>query len=324
MKIKIIVNQQQITLNYLKMKKININHTNLFQLLLIVVLVILGTTKLNAQMKVGSNPKVLAPNSFLEVESKSGQAVVITRDSAFLGIGTLVPTRRLEIQNGNKPGAIKIVDGTQGAGKVLTSDSNGVAIWTTPYSPSPKNLTNSNGVIVTGGTGATYTDVSLRIDSSAIAKILTQSPSKDSLTSLLNNAGYDTTVDLWQNKDTSTFTMTGNVGIGINNPISKLEVKGAATNNTSVITSTATIDFTLSNLAATSSTATSITLSGIKDGGAYTLAFTSTAVSGEISFSATGYTFVYMGTITRTSGKRHIYSIIVIDTNAYVSMAVEN
>lgn len=44
-----------------------------------------------------------------------------------VGIGTASPTAKLDI-NGN----VKIADGTQGLGKVLTSDANGLTSWTTP------------------------------------------------------------------------------------------------------------------------------------------------------------------------------------------------
>ena len=46
------------------------------------------------------------------------------------GIGTSTPTNLLHL-NSATSGALKIVDGTQGAGKVLTSDANGVATWAT-------------------------------------------------------------------------------------------------------------------------------------------------------------------------------------------------
>ena len=49
--------------------------------------------------------------------------------SGFVGIGTTTPTTKLEINNGATAGAIKIVDGSQGDGKVLTSDANGVGTW---------------------------------------------------------------------------------------------------------------------------------------------------------------------------------------------------
>lgn len=170
------------------MKKDNVKNVITFQLFMVVLLMFLGTCKLNAQLKVGSNPKTLAPNVLFEIESNTGKAAVFTKDSAFLGLGTLVPTRRLEIQNGNNPGAIKIVDGTQGIGKVLTSDANGVGTWMTPFTATPQNLTNSNGIIVYGGTGATLTNVSLRLDSSAIAKMATQSPVKDSIIQVMKSA----------------------------------------------------------------------------------------------------------------------------------------
>jgi hypothetical protein len=44
-----------------------------------------------------------------------------------VGIGTLDPTRKLHVQGG-----VRISDGTQGAGKVLTSDADGNATWQTP------------------------------------------------------------------------------------------------------------------------------------------------------------------------------------------------
>ncbi len=47
-----------------------------------------------------------------------------------VGIGTAAPSTPLEVNSGSA-GAIKVVDGTQGAGKVLTSDANGVGTWQT-------------------------------------------------------------------------------------------------------------------------------------------------------------------------------------------------
>ncbi len=44
-----------------------------------------------------------------------------------LGIGTMAPKAKLDIA-----GTVKITDGTQGAGKILTSDANGNARWAAP------------------------------------------------------------------------------------------------------------------------------------------------------------------------------------------------
>ncbi|MGV4415192.1 hypothetical protein [Chryseobacterium sp. T1] len=65
-----------------------------------------------------------------------------------VGIGTTSPTAKLEINNGTTVGAIKIVDGTQGTGKVLTSDNNGVGSWAAP------GVENVTGVTTT--TNTTY------------------------------------------------------------------------------------------------------------------------------------------------------------------------
>ncbi|PRY19908.1 hypothetical protein CLV58_1641, partial [Spirosoma oryzae] len=53
-------------------------------------------------------------------------------NSGMVGIGTTSPGVKLEVNNGTTAGAIKIVDGTQGANKILTSDANGVGTWQTP------------------------------------------------------------------------------------------------------------------------------------------------------------------------------------------------
>lgn len=58
---------------------------------------------------------------------------VIIDSRGNVGIGTVNPTQKLEIQTGgtaaNPVTGFKLVDGSQGADKVLTSDANGIAIW---------------------------------------------------------------------------------------------------------------------------------------------------------------------------------------------------
>ena len=49
-----------------------------------------------------------------------------------VGIGTTSPTAKLEVN-----GAVKIVDGNQALGKVLTSDTNGLASWQSLPAPTP-------------------------------------------------------------------------------------------------------------------------------------------------------------------------------------------
>ncbi len=59
-----------------------------------------------------------------------------------VGIGTMTPTSKLEVN-----GTIKITDGTQGNGKVLTSDPDGLASWQMPVSSgSAWQLTGNTGI----------------------------------------------------------------------------------------------------------------------------------------------------------------------------------
>ncbi len=75
-----------------------------------------------------------------------------------VGIGTNTPDERLHIA-----GSIKIVDGTQGVGKVLTSDANGKASWadsntTKSYGELYRNSSTAltSGAIPFNSTGANY------------------------------------------------------------------------------------------------------------------------------------------------------------------------
>jgi len=59
-----------------------------------------------------------------------------------VGIGTDTPGAKLDVA-----GTLKITDGSQAAGKVLTSDANGLAIWAAPAPSAPyySFLGKSNG-----------------------------------------------------------------------------------------------------------------------------------------------------------------------------------
>jgi hypothetical protein len=129
----------------------------------------------------------------------------------------------------------------------------------------------------------------------------------------------------WITNSGNIYNNGGNVGIGTNTPTVKFQVDGAATNTSAFNAGTsASIDFSQSNLAYTSATGTTFALNNLKNGGAYSLILTSSTNSGSAAFTASGYTFKYMGTYSMTLGKSHIYSFIVAGTVVYVSMATEN
>ncbi len=67
-----------------------------------------------------------------------------------VGIGTLTPTRALHVTSTTN-GAIRIVDGTQANGRVLTSDGTGVATWQSP------GIDNIVGTLSATGVNIPYT-----------------------------------------------------------------------------------------------------------------------------------------------------------------------
>ncbi|KFF24642.1 hypothetical protein IW16_20245 [Chryseobacterium vrystaatense] len=64
----------------------------------------------------------------LKITNSSNHELLTVLNNGDVGINSSSPTAKLEIKN-DVPGAIKIVDGTQQAGRLLTSDDNGVGTW---------------------------------------------------------------------------------------------------------------------------------------------------------------------------------------------------
>ncbi|WP_313580415.1 hypothetical protein [Chishuiella sp.] len=106
------------------------------------------------------------PSSGVPTTAQQADDVVITNQGK-IGIGTINPTTKLEINNGSINGAIKIVDGTQGQSKVLMSDANGVGTWQTPASIKPVALGDftsaDNNVKSTGGSTPLYSKVYIKL-----------------------------------------------------------------------------------------------------------------------------------------------------------------
>ena len=65
-----------------------------------------------------------AATSALRVTNSEGTALLDVQNGGNVGIGTTTPGAKLEVR-----GSIKMVNGTEGPGKVLTSDSGGGASW---------------------------------------------------------------------------------------------------------------------------------------------------------------------------------------------------
>ena len=78
-----------------------------------------GSATLTNATAIGANASVTASNS------------LVLGNGVNVGIGTTAPSTTLHVQSTTSPG-FRLVDGTQAAGKVLTSDANGNASWQTP------------------------------------------------------------------------------------------------------------------------------------------------------------------------------------------------
>lgn len=118
-----------------------------------------------------------------------------------------------------------------------------------------------------------------------------------------------------------TILNNGNVGVGTSSPTSRLEVNGSATNNVAYNAGSGTsIDFSLSNLAYTTASAGTFTITNIKNGGTYSLAVQG-ATSGTSTFSCSGFTFIYVNNGITAPNKHTMYTFIVMGTTVYVYMA---
>lgn len=112
------------------------------------------------------------PSKFVISTTPSGttnQAEVVTIDNqGYMGIGVTDPQAKLDVA-----GSVKIVDGNQGNGKVLTSDANGNATWQTPASSgsnsgwglSGNNTTSSNFLGTTN-----YQSLFFRVNNTQVTK----------------------------------------------------------------------------------------------------------------------------------------------------------
>lgn len=100
------------------------------------------TSSINWQLdgNINGNERSIGTNDNFDLPIKTNniEKMRITSDGQLL-LNTTTPlpggaAAKIQINNGTTAGAIQLVDGTQGAGKILTSDGEGVASWKAPAS----------------------------------------------------------------------------------------------------------------------------------------------------------------------------------------------
>ena len=99
----------------------------------LLLLAIFSFTCLNAQVGINTeNPQgvlhVDAAGNTNGAANTSDDVVVSTTGN--VGVGTIAPAAKVDIRTSTASGGLRLQDGTQGAGKVLSSDANGNASWT--------------------------------------------------------------------------------------------------------------------------------------------------------------------------------------------------
>lgn len=118
------------------------------------LLLLLGSTAITAQVGIQTqNPQATFhidgardnPATGAPTATQQANDIAITT-AGNVGVGTTTPSTKLDIVS-TTAGALKITDGTQGDGKILVSDANGVATW----------QNSSPAVIITSTTGGTVT-----------------------------------------------------------------------------------------------------------------------------------------------------------------------
>ncbi len=184
----------------------------------------------------------------------------LIRASGGVGIGTTSPGAKLDVN-----GQVKITDGSQGAGRVLTSDASGLASWQTPTSgadnlgnhTATQNVKlNGNWLSGDGGNEGVYVtpagnvgigtmspgtrNLQIQDTSSTVMNSLVTSPANSAwlLFGDTDNDGMgavrylnsDDSMEFYVNQGTRVaIKSNGNVGIGTTNPGSyKLYVNGIA------------------------------------------------------------------------------------------------
>ncbi|MBS1686754.1 MAG: tail fiber domain-containing protein, partial [Bacteroidetes bacterium] len=101
----------------------------------------MGITSLGSTLSIGALNDAAS--------SWTNQFILTAHRNGNVGVGTSAPSVKFDIEGGTTSPAFKLVDGTQGANKVLTSDASGNATWQTPAGTVTTNVLSLSGTSLT-------------------------------------------------------------------------------------------------------------------------------------------------------------------------------
>ena len=159
------------------------------KIFILMIAVVAFSAKINAQVKVGTNPTAITPNTNLEVQATNGSLMQVSKDA----------------------GKVIIKDGTQAIGNVLTSDASGVASWK-PIPPPTALAAAITLIFGTLGAGVNLVPSSTTLVNTGSS--ITLPPGKWLVTGfflLTKQGGYTGTSESWWVKLTFTDTISGTV-----------------------------------------------------------------------------------------------------------------
>jgi hypothetical protein len=94
---------------------------------IILLIILLCNIGVSAQMKVGSNPKSISNNNiYFEIESTNNQKIIVTKDSAKMGLGVISPTNLLHIKAAQNPLRLEGLQTGASSDSLLTVNDSGV------------------------------------------------------------------------------------------------------------------------------------------------------------------------------------------------------
>lgn len=300
----------------------------------LVVMLIIIATQVNAQVKFGNNKTTINANSLLELES-TNKGLLLPR-VALTAINAASPmsahVEGMVVYNtataGTAPNNVTpgyyYNDGTKW-NRIATSPDILLPNISITSSTAPTGLTTGQVVYNTTNVagppaipiGPVYWDGTKWVPFSGNDWTTSgNSVNGGNFLGTTNNASLRIRTN---NTQKMVIDSMGKVGIGTTAPVSTLEVNGSATNTAASSSTTRSINFATSNLAYTTASAGAFTLTGMKDGGTYTLAVQG-ATAGTSSFTHAGLTFRQVNNVATTASKHTLYTFIVMGTTVYFWM----